>query len=109
MDTAEKYLVYKRLKEEHSIQLSEDQVEVIDSIYKNHVKESKVSVMLYRLVNVIISFFMFFLLMFFENYNLRWWFAGALTLCFSGINIFYLFKNAYSVFLYKQKHNIEDE
>jgi glucan phosphoethanolaminetransferase (alkaline phosphatase superfamily) len=108
-DTHEKYLIFHRMRTKHSVNLTEEQVELIDDIYKKRELENLKNLADYRFVNALLSVFMVLVFVLLENYSLRWWFAALLTLIFFLINVYYLFYNTYKMVIFKRNHGIKNE
>lgn len=108
MDTHERYLVFHRMRKEHSVNLTEEQVDTIDKIYLNKQAEMKGDLVGYRLVNFCLSIIMFLLFVFVRKDVFSYWMAIGLTSFFGFVNLFYMFLNVYRLVKFKDKHEIKE-
>lgn len=108
-DTHEKYLIFHRMRVKHSVNLTEEQVELIDDIYKKRELENLKNLAAYRFVNALLSVVVFLVFLLVTNKELRWWFFLLLTFFFFLVNVYYLFYNTYKIVIFKRDHGIKNE
>lgn len=91
-ESHQRFLVWRNLKSKHKIDLTEEQVEMIDDIYFRARLENIKTVVIYRLVNVVFSIAGLILYLITRETRAEKYIFLVLTAFFGFYNFFYVLK-----------------
>lgn len=102
-DTHERFLIWRNLKLKHKLNLTEEQLDVIDRVYFGAQIDERRIAGTYRLVNMIFGILAIIFWIIFEG-QFREWIFLILTISFTFINIFYGIRAKLMIRKLKERH-----
>lgn len=105
-DTHERFLVWKRLRDEHDVNLSEKQLDTVDDIYFESSRHTVFKIGVYRFINFVIGSIFTIVAFGFAMANetcFNQWFFFTMWIVFSIYNLIHCVKNVFDYKLMKTK------